>query len=398
MHFFVLLIFSFAIFGCRHVDQDTNLSTNGIEDKDNKYSNTLMFRLSFGSSAVVKGHCSATKISPTQILTAAHCVDSKSGIAASHVLVLSNAIASFVSKINFNGEELNPGPSHDIFYGLIRRIEIHPDYISEASQSTHPQHYIFTDIAVVTFANPLPANVPITELDSSASVSDDMVVVGYGSGGLSDYQLKRFSVLTKENKRRLQSPSTLTIDVLKSADSVTSGDSGGPLLDAKSLKQIGISQSRTIVRDDSGEISKVLQNNFVPVAKAFAPHLYDWVTRAIKVGATEEPCKLSIALPNARLQKYIHDTALFAYQSCPSIVTNFSPDYNVVAMTPHTETLAVGSNITLTSDQHCPTGSSGSQLSFPPVANQFYIPILTAERNARYVNIFAIASDPKQCK
>jgi secreted trypsin-like serine protease len=169
---------------------------NGTDCTDLNKSAVVMVIINFANGSA--GACTGTMITPTKVLTAAHCMEN-----AVNADVLLGVSANKLAYITSNG------------------WQIHPNFTRSANGA------LGSDVAVVNVPVPLPLpTVPI--LSSTApQIGQKGVIFGYGTTGTADdYGQLRSGVM----KIDAVDASRIFANYEGSTSNVCSGDSGGPLL------------------------------------------------------------------------------------------------------------------------------------------------------------------------
>lgn len=162
--------------------------------------------VSYPPDRSVRLTCTAVLISPTVLLTAAHCVDEPNH--PNHIYGV------------FTGDDASPYPT-------ISAIEPHLEPV--ATVAAHPQYStnapFFADIGVVVLAAPVaiaPSPVQRTELDASV-VGREAKIVGYGQTVYGEYNDTRYEAMTVVGQLDRD-----TVVVGDAQRRPCLGDSGGP--------------------------------------------------------------------------------------------------------------------------------------------------------------------------
>lgn len=228
-----LLVLSCWLSGCT-ADREAPADVAAESDEDELINGKIAADGDFRPTLLIENSCTAVKVGPRRILTAAHCVDGRGG-----------RVLQAGQKLMFHTE--NAVTDKTVLslakYAEIESVRMHPSYVSGADLADAP------DVAVIVVRGASLDDVPsaLVDLDPVA-LSSKLIIAGYGcrqvmmGGGTGDHTLTFATAKTVPASsiglpyvtERLQlidqnfvvTPGPATVD---GAAGVCPGDSGGPV-------------------------------------------------------------------------------------------------------------------------------------------------------------------------
>lgn len=161
-----------------------------------------------GSTMLIKGNCTVSRVGPRHVLTAAHCVTGIAGSAFTPGATIEITTSKGVGGFAEDGGTDASAPAGPWRSVTIEKTEVHPAWRDKcASVSCGGVHIAgrneMADLAVIVTREDLPADIPEAAIDlSPVAPGDRVVVTGFGCedavGGSWDYSNQRLKVAETE--------------------------------------------------------------------------------------------------------------------------------------------------------------------------------------------------------
>lgn len=207
------------------------------------------------------GSCTATLISPTALLTAAHCVRGKTNL---RVVFGTSAECG---NANVSANEIRKVVSS----------RVHENYDSRGF-GTKDTSNLKNDIAIVKIEAPVGPEMIISEIHNGRSQldTDELIAVGYGDDRENSKEAPRLRRVTKDYDSLRTTDSAQQLILLQTESGICTGDSGGPQF----VRSRGQYQ---ILAINSGVMGSNEQDYCHRKAiLMYAPYFADWIARTLR--------------------------------------------------------------------------------------------------------------------